>query len=400
MLFEKITQAPPDAILGLTEAFKKDTNPGKVNLGVGVYVDDEGRTPVLRTVKESERRLIESEKTKSYLPITGSPEYGSVVQELLFGADHPLLKANRVRTAHTPGGTGGLRVGAEFLKKFAPAATVWLSAPTWPNHKGIFAAAGFKTADYPYYDPGSHGLNASAMLDALQKVPEGDVVLLHVCCHNPTGVDLDAGHWAEVARIAAARRWIPFFDFAYQGFGAGIVEDRAGLAPISETGVDFLVSSSFSKNFGLYQDRVGALSIVAANNQAADAAFSHIKTVVRVIYSNPPAHGGSVVTTILKDTALRMEWEKEVAGMRDRIARVRRELVGGLSKRHAVMDFSFITRQKGMFSFSGLSDAQVAYLREKKSVYMVGGGRINVAGITARNLDYTCDAIIEALQKA
>lgn len=235
------------------------------------------------------------------------------------------------------------------------------------------------------------------MLDALQKVPEGDVVLLHVCCHNPTGVDLDAGHWAEVARIAAARRWIPFFDFAYQGFGAGIVEDRAGLAPISETGVDFLVSSSFSKNFGLYQDRVGALSIVAANNQAADAAFSHIKTVVRVIYSNPPAHGGSVVTTILKDTALRMEWEKEVAGMRDRIARVRRELVGGLSKRHAVMDFSFITRQKGMFSFSGLTKDQVGTLREKDALYIVGSGRINVAGMTPSNMDRICAAIAAVL---
>lgn len=400
MLFEKITQAPPDAILGLTDAFKKDASPHKVNLGVGVYVDDDGRTPVLGTVKEAEKRLLESEKTKSYLPIAGSPEYGSLVQELLFGAAHLLLKADRVRTAHTPGGTGGLRVGAEFLKKFAPAATVWLSAPTWPNHKGVFAAAGFKTADYPYYDPATHGLNAAAMLDALRKVPEGDIVLLHVCCHNPTGVDLNAGHWAEVAQIAAARHWIPFFDFAYQGFGAGIAEDRAGLAPIAEAGVDFLVASSFSKNFGLYQDRVGALSIVAASGQAAEAAFSHVKTVVRVIYSNPPAHGGSVVTCILKDPVLRAQWEKEVAGMRDRIARVRRELVGGLSRRHAAMDFSFITDQKGMFSFSGLSDAQVAYLREKKSVYMVGGGRINVAGITARNLDYTCDSIIEALQKA
>ena len=355
---------------------------------------------MLGTVKEAEKRLVETEKTKSYLPIAGSPDYGSLVQELLFGAGHALLKADRVRTAHTPGGTGGLRVGAEFLKKFAPSATVWLSAPTWPNHKGVFAAAGFKTADYPYYDPASHGLNAAGMLDALRKVPEGDIVLLHVCCHNPTGVDLEPAQWREIASIAAVRRWIPFFDFAYQGFGAGIVEDRAGLGPIAEAGVDFLVASSFSKNFGLYQDRVGALSLVAADAKAAEAAFSHVKTVVRVIYSNPPAHGGSVVACILKDAALRAQWEKEVAAMRERIARVRRDLVGGLSKRHASMDFSFITHQKGMFSFSGLSDAQVNYLREKKSVYMVGGGRLNVAGITARNLDYTCDSIIEALQKA
>jgi aspartate/tyrosine/aromatic aminotransferase len=399
MIFETIAAAPADPILGLTEAFKQDPNPRKVNLGVGVFVDDEGRTPILRCVKAAEQRKLEQEQTKSYLPITGSPEYGQCVQELIFGADHPALKAGRARTAQTPGGTGGLRVGAEFLKKFVPGATVWLSGPTWPNHRGIFTGAGFSVKEYPYYDPATKGVRATELMAQLRAIPANDIVVLHVCCHNPTGVDLTAEHWREIARIAAERKWIPFFDFAYQGFSAGVVEDRAGLLPMLDVGVDLLVSSSFSKNFGLYNERVGALTIVAANAHAAETAFSHIKTTIRVIYSNPSAHGGAIVTTILRDAELKRMWEDELTAMRRRIADVRRQFVDRLRERGADMDFSFIMGQRGMFSFSGLNDAQVAFLRERKSVYMVGGGRINVAGIMPKNIDYLCDAIVEALRR-
>jgi aspartate/tyrosine/aromatic aminotransferase len=398
MIFDAIAPAPPDPILGLTEAFKKDPHENKINLGVGVYVDDYGNTPILKAVREAEKILWNSRTTKSYMPISGSPEYAEVVQDLLFGKGHPVIAADRVRTAHTPGGTGGLRVGAELLKKFAPAARVWLSAPTWPNHKGVFSAARFPVEEYPYYHAASRGVDFGRMCDALKRVAIHDIVVLHVCCHNPTGSDLSAEQWKEVAAIARARQWIPFLDFAYQGLGEGIVEDRRGLLAMFDTGVECFVSSSFSKNFGLYQDRVGALTLVAADPKAAETAFGHMKGVIRVIYSNPAAHGGAIVTTILKNAELRGLWDEELTTMRQRIAAVRSTLVAELKKRGAPMDFSFINRQRGMFSFSGMSDAQVAYLRDKKSVYMVGGGRINVAGITSRNVDYLCDSIVEAMK--
>ena len=397
MIFDTIAPAPPDPILGLTDAFKRDTNPKKVNLGVGVYVDDSGNTPILKAVRQAEKVLWDTRTTKSYMPISGSPEYAEVVQELLFGKGHPVITAGRVRTAHTPGGTGGLRVGAELLKKLVPASRVWLSSPTWPNHKGIFAASGFKTEEYPYYNASSHGIDFGPMCDALKRAEKNDIVVLHVCCHNPTGNDLSEAQWKEVAAIARARQWIPFLDFAYQGLGEGITEDRKGLLAMLEAGVECFVSSSFSKNFGLYQDRVGALTLIAADSKSADAAFSHEKTVIRVIYSNPAAHGGAIVTTILKNAELRALWDEELSTMRQRIATVRNTLVSELKKRGATMDFSFINRQRGMFSFSGLSDAQVAYLRDKKSIYMVGGGRINVAGITSQNEGYLCDSIVEAM---
>ena len=398
MIFDTIAPAPADPILGLTDAFKKDSNPKKINLGVGVYVDDSGNTPILTAVRQAEKVLWDTRTTKSYMPISGSPEYAEVVQDLLFGKGHPVVLEKRVRTAHTPGGTGGLRVGAELLKKYVPAARVWLSSPTWPNHKGIFAAAGFKTEDYPYYNAASHGLDFGAMCDTLKRVPKNDIVVFHVCCHNPTGNDLSGDQWSEVAAIARAQQWIPFLDFAYQGLGEGIAEDRKGLLTMLGAGVECFVSSSFSKNFGLYQDRVGALTIVAADAQSAETAFSHVKTVIRVIYSNPAAHGGAIVTTILRDDELRSLWDQELGAMRQRIATVRSTLVGELKKRGTAMDFSFINRQHGMFSFSGLSDAQVAYLRDKKSIYMVGGGRMNVAGITSKNVDYLCDSIAEAIK--
>ncbi len=397
-MFRDITPAPPDAILGLTEAWKNDPNPSKINLGAGVFKDAKGRTPILESVKDAEAHILSTASTKSYMPIAGAPEYRRLVQEMILGADHPILAANRAQTAHTPGGTAALRVGADFLKKFASNAAVWVSSPTWANHKGVFQAAGFAVKEYPYYDPVSKGLALDKMLAALDSVPAGDIVLLHACCHNPTGVDLTAGQWAEVATLAARRGWMPFLDFAYQGYGDGLQEDRAGLLALASACPELLVASSFSKNFGLYQDRTGALTLIAADAAQAAAAFSHVEIAVRVNYSNPPAHGGLIVSTILSDPARRAKWEGELTAMREHIARTRRTFVDALAHHGVPGDFEFIARQKGMFSFSGLTDPQVRYLREKKSIYIVGGGRINVAGITPGNLEYLCCSIREALE--
>ena len=397
-MFESITPAPPDAILGLTEAFKQDTSDRKINLGVGVYKDDNGQTPILKCVKEAESRLEAEETSKAYLPINGAPEYGRHVQQLLFGEDHEVVSSGRACTAHTPGGTGGLRVGGEAIKGFSEDAKIWMSKPTWANHKGIFGNAGLPVRSYPYYNPESHGVDWSGMREVLsQKVPAGDVVLLHVCCHNPTGVDLSAEQWAEVASIAAERGWIPFLDFAYQGFADGLAEDAAPVRPFADAGIEFYVASSFSKNFGLYNERTGALTLVAATASAAEAAFSHVKVLIRRNYSTPPGHGGSIVVTVLNDPSLHLLWVDEVAQMRERISGMRKAMVSGLKERGVARDFSYIEQQRGMFSFSGLRDDQVDLLREKNSIYIVKGGRINVAGITSKNIDYLCDALAAVL---
>lgn len=396
-MFDAIALAPPDAILGLTDAWKKDPNPLKVNLGVGVFKDDLGNTPILPSVKAAEAALLSGATTKSYMPISGAPEYGKLVQDMIFGPDHAVIKAARARTAHTPGGTAALRVGGDFLKKVLPNATVWVSAPTWANHKGVFGAAGFKTADYAYYDPATKGLDFARMQEALEKVPAGDIVLLHACCHNPTGVDLTPAQWTAVAEIASRRGWLPFLDFAYQGYGDGLEQDRAGVLALAAVCPEFLVASSFSKNFGLYQDRTGALTVVAGSASVVEAAFSNVEIAIRVNYSNPPAHGGLIVTRILADPVLRTQWMGELTVMREHIADLRTKFVTALGQHGVAGDFSFIQRQKGMFSFSGLSDAQVKFLREKKSIYIVGGGRINVAGITSKNMEYLCVSIREAL---
>lgn len=397
MLFAGITAAPPDAILGLTEAFKADPRPGKINLGVGVYQDDNGKTPVLPSVKAAEKKLLETEASKTYLSISGMPEYKSQVQELLFGAGHAVIQSGRARTAHSPGGTGGLRVGAELIKTWRLDATVWTSTPTWANHPGIFAAAGFKTASYTYYHPQTMGLDYAGMLADLQKVPAGDVVVLHVCCHNPTGVDLTEAQWREVAAVAAEKGWFPFLDFAYQGFGESLESDRAALLILAEAVPELLVSSSFSKNFGLYRERAGALTLLAQDDASATTAFSHLEKTIRVIYSNPPAHGGLIVSTILGDAQLRAQWESEVTGMRQRIKTVRSQLVAKLAEQGVDRDFSFIEAQRGMFSFSGLTDEQVAFLKDEKAIYIVKGGRINVAGITSQNIDILAAAMAGAL---
>lgn len=398
MFFSGIEMAPADPILGLTEAFRKDPRPNKVNLGVGVFMDEQGTTPVLECVKRAERLLWETEKTKGYTPISGPAEYGEEVAKLVFGADFHGLTAKGVATAQSPGGTGALRIGAEFLKSFRSGATVWMPDPTWDNHKSVFGAAGCPVKSYPYYDPARRGVDADAMCAALEKIPAGDVVLLHVCCHNPTGADIDAAGWARVADVAAKAGWFPFFDFAYQGFGDGVAEDRAGLLTVLQKVPEALVASSFSKNMGLYGERVGALMVVAEGPKAANAALSQIKRLVRMIYSNPPKHGAALARMVLEDAELRDLWLQELGAMRQRIAGNRQVLVDGLGRRNSDVDFSFIVRQKGMFSFSGLNDAQVDFLREQKAIYMVKGGRINVAGLTAAAADYVCDSIVESLK--
>ena len=396
-MWKEIEAAPADAILGLTEAFKKDENPLKVNLGVGVYKDDQGATPILNCIKQAERRMVEEQATKGYLPIPGDAAYGSGVQKLLFGADSEVIQSKRAATIHSPGGTGGLRVGADLIKKFKPEAKIWVSTPTWANHKGIFTAAGYAIEDYPYYDKATKGVDFDAMLAALKQVPAGDVVLLHVCCHNPTGVDLSESQWEQVVQVATEAGWLPFLDFAYQGFGDSMEADRAAVEKFAATRMDFVVASSFSKNFALYNERTGALTIVSPSAEESAVAMSHVKKIIRVNYSNPPAHGGLAARTVLTDEALYAEWIEEVAGMRERIKAMRSAFVDGLKQRGVAQDFSFIVEQRGMFSFSGLSDEVVAWLREEKSIYIVKGGRINVAGLTTANIDYVCDAIAEAL---
>lgn len=396
-MWKSIAAAPADSILGLTEAFKTDTNPDKVNLGMGVYMNDAGITPVLACVKKAEQMLLGSETTKSYLPISGDPAYAACVQDLIFGPDSEVITTKRAATAHAPGGTGALRIGAELIKLFQTQASIWVSTPTWANHKGIFKAAGFTIKDYPYYNQTIHGLHFDEMLDTLRQVPAGDVVLLHACCHNPSGVDLDPEHWAQIGAIAKEVGWIPFLDFAYQGFGTGVEDDRAAVEAFAAAQIDFFVASSYSKNFGLYNERTGAITVVSPSEQESVVAMSHLKATVRVCYSNPPAHGGLVTKIILSDPALTKSWRTELAEMCNRIVAMRNAFVDGLAARGVDQDFSFIKDQRGMFSFSGLQDDTVAWLQKNKSIYIVGGGRINLAGLTSKNIDYVCDSIAEAL---
>ena len=396
-MFDAIQPAAPDAILGLNDAFKKDDRPGKINLGVGVYKDASGKTPVLTCVKEAERRLIEDEATKSYKPIDGDPAYGACVQKMLFGADSPIVTGKRAATSHCPGGTGALRVAGDYLSSNHPDATLWLSDETWPNHPAIFGAAGLPMKRYPYFDATANALDFDAMLDGLSNASAGDVVLLHGCCHNPTGVDLNNEQWAMVAELCADKGLLPLLDFAYQGFADGIEEDAAGLRTLAGKVDELIVCGSFSKNFGLYNERVGSLTFVAKTSDAASAVQSHVKACIRRNYSNPPAHGAAVVTTILNDAALTAQWHGELAEMRDRINGIRSLFVNTLADKGATRDFSFITRQRGMFSYSGLTKDQVAQLRDNHGVYIVGSGRINVAGMSEAGMDSLCEAIVGVL---
>ncbi|MEG7391648.1 amino acid aminotransferase [Serratia marcescens] len=396
-MFEKITAAPADPILVLTDIFRADARPNKINLGIGVYKDETGKTPVLTSVKKAEQYLLENETTKNYLGIEGIPAFASCTQELLFGKESPIVTARRARTAQTPGGTGGLRVAADFIANQTSAKRIWISNPSWPNHKNVFSAVGLEVLEYAYYDAANHALDFDGLLNSLKQAQAGDVVLFHGCCHNPTGIDPTAEQWAQLAELSVANGWLPLFDFAYQGFANGLEEDAQGLRIFAAKHQELIVASSYSKNFGLYNERVGACTLVAADAETADRAFSQVKAAIRANYSNPPSHGAAVVATILGNDALRAMWEQELTDMRQRIHRMRQLFVNTLQEKGAQQDFSFIIQQNGMFSFSGLTKEQVLRLREEFGVYAVNSGRVNVAGMTPDNMAPLCEAIVAVL---
>ena len=395
-MFQSVQPAPPDAILGLTEQFKQDPREGKINLAVGVYKDEHGKTPTFAAVKAAERWLLDNEPTKAYLGMDGSPGYGTFTRRLLFGADSPLVDDGRALTFQCPGGTGALRVAGDYLSKNHSGSTLWLSDPTWANHAAIFEAAGVGMKKYPYLDAETNTLDFDAMIGSLGTVAAGDVVLLHGCCHNPTGVDPDAGQWKQIAELLKQREAIALVDFAYQGFAASVDEDAAGLRVLLGVCDEALVCSSYSKNFGLYRERVGALTVVGATAEQAAAVQSHVKIAVRRNYSNPPAHGGLVVEHILGNDALTQQWLDELARMRDRVNGMRSLLRQGLDSRGVQLNANgngFIQEQNGMFTMSGLTKDQVAQLKAEHAIYIVGSGRINVAGITPSNINKLGDAI-------
>lgn len=393
-MFEKIIAAPADPILGLGELFRADPRTNKINLGIGVYKDENGQIPLLDSVKKTEQYLLENVPNKNYLSIEGIAEYATGTQVLLFGANSEIIKNSRAKTAQTPGGTGALRVIADFLAKQTSVKTVWISNPTWPNHANVFKAAGLEIKQYRYYNAAEHNIDFDAMLADLGQAKPGDVILFHGCCHNPTGIDPTEEQWRTLADRVAEWDCLPLFDFAYQGFAQGLEEDALGLRIFTEKNQELLIASSYSKNFSLYGERVGACTLVAADSTIAETAFSQIKATIRANYSNPPTHGGAIVATILNNTTLRSMWEEELTAMRQRIHRMRQLFVNTLQEKNAKYDYSFIARQNGMFSFSGLNKDQVLRLRDEFAIYAVDSGRINVAGMTLDNMAYLCEAII------
>ena len=396
-MFDAVEMAPRDPILGLNEQFNADPNPAKVNLGVGVYYDDNGELPLLACVAAAEKEMLEAPKARGYLPIDGIAAYDKAVQGLVFGADSEPVKGGRIATVQGLGGTGGLKIGADFLKKVAPNAQVLISDPSWENHRALFTSAGFGLGTYPYYDAAAKGIDFDAMLGALNAAPRGTIVVLHACCHNPTGYDITPAQWAQVVQAVKSRELVAFLDMAYQGFGEGIEEDGAVIGQFLAAGIDFFVSTSFSKSFSLYGERVGALSVVCASKDEADRVLSQLKVVIRTNYSNPPTHGAQVVATVLTTPALRAMWEEELAGMRVRIKAMRTALVAKLGAAGIRQDLSFITRQKGMFSYSGLTKEQMQRLRSEFGVYGVDSGRICVAALNSKNIDYVVSAIAKVI---
>jgi len=392
-LFSRIEMAPRDPILGVTEAYVADANPRKVNLGVGVYYDDIGKVPLLECVKRAEAQLVAATLPRAYLPIDGLASYDKAVQALVFGAGSDAIRAKRAVTVQALGGTGALKLGADFIRRIAPDAEVWISDPSWENHRALFEYAGFKVNSYRYYDPAIRGLDFAAMRAALEAIPSGHVVLLHACCHNPTCADLTNDQWKEVIALVRDRGHIPFLDIAYQGFGDGIEADAHAVRAFAAADVPLFVANSFSKSFSLYGERVGALSVVAATGEEAARLLSQLKRVVRTNYSNPPSHGGKVVASVLESAELRGVWEAELAGMRDRIRTMRSRLTDGLRAVAPGTDFSFVLRQRGMFSYSGLTKAQVDRLRTEYSVHAIDTGRICVAALNSKNIDYVVEAI-------
>ena len=396
-LFSAVEMAPRDPILGLNEQFGADTNPAKVNLGVGVYYDDNGKLPLLKCVVEAERQMLEAPKARGYLPIDGIAAYDKAVQGLVFGADSEVVTGGRVATVQAIGGTGGLKIGADFLKKVNPNATVLISDPSWENHRALFSTAGFPVGTYPYYDAENRGINFAGMLAAIDAAPAGTVILLHACCHNPTGYDITGEQWDQVIASIKARNLVAFLDMAYQGFGDGIAEDGAVIGKFVAAGLDFFVSTSFSKSFSLYGERVGALSVVCASKEEATRVLSQLKIAIRTNYSNPPTHGAQIVATVLTTPALRTMWEDELAAMRVRIKEMRTLLVEKLTAAGVQGDLSYIVRQKGMFSYSGLNKDQMVRLRGEFGVYGVDSGRICVAALNTKNIDYVADGIVKVM---
>jgi len=396
-ILEKIDMAPKDPILGVTEAYNADQNPKKVNLGVGVYTDDNGKVPVLQCVRQAEQKLAETAMPRNYLPIEGLAVYDRAAQEVMFGADNAAVKAGRIVTVQTLGGTGALKVGGDLLRRVNPGADIYISDPSWENHRAIFEYAGYTVKTYPYYDPATNGLKFDAMLTALAQMPAGAIVLLHACCHNPTGVDLTATQWENVIAVVNKRGLVPFLDIAYQGFADGLEADAVTVRRFTEECPALFVSSSFSKSLSLYGERVGALSVVTASKDEAARTLSQLKRVIRTNYSNPPTHGGQAVAMVLTTPELRAQWDTELGQMRDRIKVMRRQLVDKIREHRADFDFSFIVEQRGMFSYSGLTKAQVYRLRDEYSIYTIDSGRICVAALTSKNVDYVADAIAKVL---
>jgi aromatic-amino-acid transaminase len=392
-LFTGVEMAPRDPILGLNEQFQADPNPSKVNLGVGVYTDENGKLPLLACVKEAENLIAESPKPRGYLPIDGIAAYDQAVQSLVFGADSEAVKSGRVVTAQALGGTGALKIGADFLKRLQPGAKVLISDPSWENHRALFEGAGFEVGTYPYYDAANRRVAVQGMIDGLQAAAPGTIVVLHACCHNPTGYDLEPAQWLRVIETVRARGLVPFLDMAYQGFAEGIAEDGAVIGQFVAAGLDFFVSTSFSKSFSLYGERVGALSIVCSSRDEAQRVQSQLKRVIRTNYSNPPTHGAQVVTMVLSTPALRAQWEQELGKMRVRIRSMRLALVDRLKAAGVQGDLDFITTQRGMFSYSGLNAAQMERLRAEFGIYGVSTGRICVAALNLGNIDYVAKAM-------
>ncbi|WP_455230661.1 amino acid aminotransferase [Geopseudomonas aromaticivorans] len=396
-LFSAVEMAPRDPILGLNEAFNADTRPGKINLGVGVYFTEEGRIPLLRAVSEAEKARLAAQSPRGYLPIEGIAAYDSAVQKLLFSADSALLAEGRVVTTQALGGTGALKTGADFLKRLLPNAVVAISNPSWENHRALFESAGFPVQNYSYYDAATQGVNLTGMLADLRALPAQSIIVLHACCHNPTGVDLSSEDWKQVLEVVRERGHVPFLDIAYQGFGDGIAEDAEAVRLFADSGLQFFVSSSFSKSFSLYGERVGALSIVTESREEAGRVLSQVKRVIRTNYSNPPTHGASIVAAVLNSPELRALWEEELGEMRQRIRSLRTSMVEQLAAHGAKRDFGFVARQRGMFSYSGLTSEQVERLKNEFGIYAVGTGRICVAALNSKNLEVVTRAIVQVL---
>jgi aromatic-amino-acid transaminase len=396
-LFSAVEMAPRDPILGLNEQFNADTNPAKVNLGVGVYFDDNGKLPLLDCVRTAEQAMMEKPTARGYLPIDGIAAYDTAVKGLVFGADSEPVKSGRIATVQGIGGTGGLKIGADFLKKLNPNAKVLISDPSWENHRALFTSAGFPVESYRYYDAGKRGVDFEGMLADLAAAAPGTIILLHACCHNPTGYDITADQWDQVIATVKSQQLVPFLDMAYQGFGHGIAEDGAVIGKFVSAGLDFFVSTSFSKSFSLYGERVGALSVLCENKEEAARVLSQLKIVIRTNYSNPPIHGGAMVAAVLNNPELRAVWEQELAGMRVRIKAMRQKLVDGLKAAGVQQDMSFITSQIGMFSYSGLSKDQMVRLRTEFGVYGTDTGRMCVAALNSKNIDYVCASIAKVI---